>query len=121
MSRVRTVLLATALVAGPIALSAALLPSPALAQCSTADLCSAQKCRQLHTAMEQTCKGPKRSCAKVPARDKVTLAVYLQRNEQCLSAREAVDDCFSTTDPGHQTAIEAVERAITTCQTKLDE
>lgn len=121
MSRVRALFTTSTFIAGVIWLSATLLPDIALAQCSKADLCSAQKCRQLHTSMEQACKKQKRSCTKVSVNDKRTLAVYLQRNEQCLTAREAVDECFSTTDPGHEDAIESVVRAIEICQTKLDD
>lgn len=120
MSRVRSRLTTVALIAGAISLSA-LMPDLALAQCSTADQCSQQECRQRHQLVDQFCKHQKRSCTKVSARNKSKLKRYLARNEQCLDAREYVGECFSVTNAGHQDAIDATERAIATCETKINQ
>ncbi len=120
MSRVRSRLTTVALISGAIALST-LTPDLALAQCSTADQCSQRECQQRHQLVDQYCKHQKRSCTKVSARNKPKLQRYLARNEQCLGAREYVAECFSVTNAGHQDAIDATERAITTCENKINQ
>lgn len=117
MSRARTFLFATTLIATPISF-AAIAPDVAHAQCALADRCAPEVCRQRHNVQDRACNR-KRSCVSVSARNTRKLNNYLIRNEECLEAREAVAKCFSVTDQGHQDAIDQAENAIVTCKTKL--
>jgi hypothetical protein len=111
-------LIATAILAGPVSISAALLPDAALAQCAIADRCSMQVCQQRHRLQVHDCNR-KRSCVDVSERNRRKLNQYLMRNEECLDAREDVARCFSVINKGHQDAIDQAENAIRTCRVKL--
>lgn len=117
MSRARTLLIVTALIAAPLSF-AAIPPNTAYAQCALADQCSQQVCRQRHGLQVRYCNR-RRSCVDVSERNRRKLNQYLARNEDCLDAREAVASCFSVTDQGHQDAIDQAENAIRTCRVKL--
>ena len=119
MSRLRSSLLAVTLIAGAISFTA-LLPNIAIAQCAVADQCSPATCRLRHNAVHPTCD-QSRSCANIPANNKVELRRRLAINEQCLRARLDVSACFSDSDPGHDEAIQSVENAIARCQIKINQ
>lgn len=121
MSRVRTLLIAPAIFIGAIAISTVLLPHPALAQCSKADQCDPSECRERHDLVDQYCKHKTRSCRKVKASDKNTLALYIERNKDCLAARQYVALCFKTTDENHRKEIVAAQSALDTCETKFNQ
>lgn len=120
MSRVRTLIIAAALVAGPIALFATLLPDIALAQCSKADQCTASVCSALQDEVHPSCD-QERSCRDISKNDKTELVRRLLINQQCLLARTDVAGCFSKPDRGHRQAIQDARNAIATCRGKLEQ
>jgi hypothetical protein len=84
--------------------------------CQTADLCSAEVCRERQNRVHPTCD-VQRSCS-----GNVTSAEAQRRltiNQNCLAVREAVAECYSEQDSGHRQQIESVERAIETCEGKI--
>ena len=97
-----------------------LLSLPAQAQCSNADQCTPDVCRQRQSRVHPTCDQP-RSCANISANNKPELRRRLTINQQCLAARMNVAQCFSNSDPGHDQAIIAVQNAIDACQDKIDQ
>lgn len=118
MSRV-SALLTIVLLAGTISLSV-LSPDIALAQCALANRCRPNVCSDLQRRVHPTCDQP-RSCTPIHENNKPELRRRLAINQRCLNAREAVARCFSNPDPGHQEAIQSVENAIVTCETKIDD
>lgn len=119
MLRVRTSLAPIALVLGALSLTV-LSSTSALADCDSADLCTAGECRLRQANVHPTCDQP-RSCGSIDASDKTELHNRLMINQQCLAARMNVSQCFSTSDTGHDQAIQAVRNAIATCQYKYDQ
>jgi len=105
-----------ALVAGMLGTFAVLSSAPAQAQCSAADQCTAQECSNRQANVHPTCDRP-RSCQNIT--DKAEAQRRLQINQDCLAARQSVQQCFSSSDTGHDAAITGVQNAIATCQSKL--
>lgn len=91
---------------------------PAQASCADADRCTTKKCNELQAKVHPTCDQP-RSCSSISAGNKSELNRRLGINKACLAARSSVAACFSTTDSGHQDAIDGVKKAIKTCQDKI--
>ena len=118
MSRTQTLLTKAVLIAGIISLSLVLQSDVALAQCAHADQCSPQDCTLRQASVHPTCDQP-RSCTTINVDNKVELFRRLTINQQCLTARLDVSQCFSNSDPGHDVAIQSVRNAIATCQTKF--
>jgi len=117
MLRIRTAIAPAALVASTLTL-AVLLPGTALAQCAVADRCLEGTCNALQSQVHPTCDQP-RSCTNINSNNTTELTRRLLINQQCLAARTDVAQCFSNPDPGHQEAIDSVQRAIVTCRVKL--
>jgi hypothetical protein len=92
--------------------------SPVQAACSDADNCSTEECNKRQAKVHPTCDQP-RSCSNISASRKSELKKRLGINQACLAARMDVAACFSTTDSGHQDAIDDVKKAIKKCQDKI--
>jgi len=90
----------------------------AFASCDHADLCTPGECRARQALVHPRCDVT-RSCVAQNLTD-AEYQVRLNRNQQCLTARQAVSQCFSHPDAGHQVAIQQVQQALAVCTARLN-
>jgi hypothetical protein len=110
------------LVVSTIAVIVLAASAPVHAQCANDQArkptCSRAQCNALQSKVhtQTTCNAP-RSCRNVSDQDE--LQKRLKYNQDCKAAREAVEECYLAPNSGHLTAISDVDKAIATCQNKL--
>lgn len=78
--------------------------------------CSLAECIARHDLKDEICNQP-RSCRGVFGC--AALKSKLALNQNCIAAREYVDECFFLPHPGHVTANAEARNAIATCERKI--